>query len=111
MGYTMRTDKWRITRWGIYNAKTGRPDFNTPPIGVELYDHSNDTEGDFDAFENVDLANNPEYAAFFKLTILIEFIEKSYIFTLDDVPRYNTTKESLLKLLELTWDNGKLPST
>ena len=59
MGFSMRTDRWRVTRWGPYSALTGRPDFDLPPTGVELYDHANDTMADFDAYENVDLASDP----------------------------------------------------
>ena len=82
MGYTMRTDRWRVTRWGKFSALTGRPDFESPPLGVELYDHAKDTEADFDAFENVNLATAPGYTA---------------------------TVAELLLALETTWDNGKLP--
>ena len=82
MGYSMRTDRWRVTRWGKYDPKTGRPDFVSAPVGVELYDHSNDTESDFDAFENRNLATDPAH---------------------------NDTLKHLLQLLETTWDNGKLP--
>ena len=59
-----------------------RPNFELPPLGVELYDHANDTEADFDAYENVDLATAPEH---------------------------NATLRGLLRLLITTWDNGKLP--
>ena len=61
MGFSMRTDRWRVTRWGPYSALTGRPAFELPPTGVELYDHANDTMADFDAYENVDLASDPQY--------------------------------------------------
>ena len=83
MGYSMRTDRWRVTRWGGYDPKTGRPDFVSAPVGVELYDHLNDTESDFDAFENRNLATNPAY---------------------------KDTLNELIQALETTWDNGVLPS-
>eukprot|EP01048_Picozoa_sp_COSAG05_P006985 COSAG05_NODE_476_length_9460_cov_8.847025_9_plen_64_part_00 len=31
-------------------------DFSMPPAAVELYDHAGDTEADFDAFENENVA-------------------------------------------------------
>ena len=52
------------------------------PGKVELYAHDGDTEMDYDAFENVNLATNASYD--------------------------HTVKE-LLALLEATWDNGVLP--
>jgi arylsulfatase A-like enzyme len=47
MGYTMRTERWRLTRWLS-------PDGTA--VGVELYDHQNDPE------ENVNLAALAEHA-------------------------------------------------
>jgi iduronate 2-sulfatase len=49
MGYTMRTDRYRLVLWLDYRA----PD--KAPIAVELYDHQSDPR------ENVNLANLPEY--------------------------------------------------
>lgn len=45
MGYSMRTDRYRYTEWGLLGQ---------PPVGVELYDHRTDPE------ENVNLAYRPE---------------------------------------------------
>jgi arylsulfatase A-like enzyme len=47
MGYTMRTERWRLTRWLS-------PDGTA--VGVELYDHKNDPA------ENVNLAALAEHA-------------------------------------------------
>lgn len=44
MGYSIRTDRWRLIQWGAQGED-----------GYELYDHSKD-EGEY-----YDLANNPEY--------------------------------------------------
>ncbi|MFH1918875.1 MAG: sulfatase [Planctomycetota bacterium] len=49
MGYSMRTDRYRFTRW----QDRKEPD---KVHGVELYAHQNDPE------ENVNLANRPEHA-------------------------------------------------
>jgi hypothetical protein len=45
MGYTMRTERYRYTEWGIGGA-----------LGVELYDHRKDPK------ENVNIAHRPENA-------------------------------------------------
>ena len=81
-GLSMRVDQWRITRWTLVDAVDGRPQFNLPDHGVELYAHTGDTEMDYDAYENANLAT---------------------------VAAYNATMQELLSLLESTWDNGKLP--
>jgi arylsulfatase A-like enzyme len=49
MGYTMRTDRYRFTRW------VGRSD-HSKVDAVELYDHQTDPQ------ENVNIANSPENA-------------------------------------------------
>ena len=65
MGFSMRTNLYRLTRWAQFDRLSGRPvnwkPFNASDTGVkyELYDHSGDTEVDFDAFENVNLATDP----------------------------------------------------
>ena len=48
MGYSMRTERWRYTRW--QERKGGKV------VAVELYDHVNDPE------ENVNVADRPENA-------------------------------------------------
>jgi arylsulfatase A-like enzyme len=82
MGLTMRTDTWRITRWGAFDYVAGRPRFELPPTDLELFAHDRDTELDFDAFENENLANIPKYAELVR---------------------------NLTELLERNWDNGHLP--
>ena len=50
MGYTMRTDRYRFTRW-VHRDDHAQVD------AVELYDHHNDPQ------ENHNIANKPENAA------------------------------------------------
>jgi len=50
MGYTMRTDRWRLVLWLDHRNPAAEP------YGVELYDHRTDPD------ENVNVAGNPEYA-------------------------------------------------
>ena len=38
-------------------------DFNRDPVGIELYPHTDDTEANFDLFENVNEAYLPANAA------------------------------------------------
>ena len=64
MGLSIRTDKLRFTRWAKFDTVAGRPEFPAPfdpsntEVQYELYDHAGDTEADFDAFENFNLAAN-----------------------------------------------------
>lgn len=60
MGLSVRTDAWRFTRWGPFNRTSGRPIFDGADgkVFYELYDHRGDSEDDFDAFENVNLATD-----------------------------------------------------
>ena len=46
--------------WLHWDGAKLQGDFTRPPIGIELYDHTADEETDFDAFENVNLALEPE---------------------------------------------------
>ena len=57
MGYSMRTDRYRYTEWVRWNGTELRPEWSEN-IGVELYDHQGDTENDFDAYENVNIAES-----------------------------------------------------
>ena len=60
MGYSMRTDRYRYTEWVKWNGTDLKPEWSNQ-IGVELYDHQNDDEADFDAFENENIASkNPD---------------------------------------------------
>jgi len=51
MGYTMRTDRYRLVLWVDDRRR------QEEPIAVELYDHRTDPD------ENVNLAGDPEYAS------------------------------------------------
>jgi iduronate 2-sulfatase len=51
MGYTMRTDRYRLVVWVDDRARR-----REEPIAIELYDHSNDPN------ENVNLAADPAHA-------------------------------------------------
>lgn len=51
MGYTMRTDRYRLVLWVDCRA------VREEPLAVELYDHQNDPK------ENVNLANRPDHAS------------------------------------------------
>jgi len=58
MGTSMRTDAWRCTFWMWWDGLKLAPDFTKPPAATELYAHTNDTESNFDTFENVNVAPN-----------------------------------------------------
>ncbi|MEP4078402.1 sulfatase [Haloferula sp.] len=48
MGYTMRTDRYRFTRWV-------KKEDHSEVVALELYDHQKDPQ------ENINIANNPEH--------------------------------------------------
>ena len=56
MGYSVRTDHWRATFWMPWRGEKLVADFDKGPAAVELYAHTGDTEADFDAFENANVA-------------------------------------------------------
>jgi arylsulfatase A-like enzyme/gamma-glutamyl-gamma-aminobutyrate hydrolase PuuD len=69
MGYTLRTappssgaSEWRFTEWYRWNQETCEAQFDAPPIGTELYDHTGiPIVGDFDSAENENVAGaNPQ---------------------------------------------------
>lgn len=67
MGCSIRVDEWRYTQWLNWSAPVQPGDPGTikwsEVLGEELYDHRGDKEGDFDAFENVNVADDPRYAS------------------------------------------------
>ncbi|EDQ87110.1 uncharacterized protein MONBRDRAFT_27633 [Monosiga brevicollis MX1] len=61
MGYRMRTEEWALTQWVRWNGTSLRPNWNQT-VGLELYDHRNNTgmaPSAFDDFENENLAYEP----------------------------------------------------
>lgn len=57
MGYSMRTEQYRLTLWLKGDFKKNRDIFRNPNIeAVELYDYKTDP------YETISLTNNPEYA-------------------------------------------------
>lgn len=62
MGYSVRTEMWRYTVWLLWDSQNLQGDFTQPPVGEELYSHHEDNESDMDAFENVNLIDDPTYA-------------------------------------------------
>jgi len=65
MGYSIRTADWRYTEWAAWDGKLLKPDFSKPLAGRELYGHTGDhgTQCDYDAYENVNLANHGNYSS------------------------------------------------
>jgi iduronate 2-sulfatase len=60
MGYSMRTDRYRFTRWQAHNDPTD-------VVALELYDHIKDPD------ENINLAVHPIYQD------LIERLTQQYL--------------------------------
>ncbi len=63
MGHSVRTDTFRYTEWVLWDAARDQPNWELPLAGQELYLHAHDKIGDFDSYENVNLAKNEDYAA------------------------------------------------
>ena len=65
MGYSIRTDEWRLTVWLPFNTSLFIANFSVPPIAIELYDHRNATiVFDFDNDGEVEnVASDPQYAS------------------------------------------------
>eukprot|EP00040_Diaphanoeca_grandis_P000104 m.14376 g.14376 ORF g.14376 m.14376 type:complete len:531 (-) comp10107_c0_seq1:362-1954(-) len=71
MGYTMRTEEWRYTEWLFTNCSSSENCLSnasvTPQwqhvVGTELYDHQGNNFSSFGAYENVNLANQTQYAS------------------------------------------------
>ena len=59
IGYSVRTMAWRYTIWLNWDGANLVGDFSRSRIGHELYDHSADSEEDFDARENKNVADDP----------------------------------------------------
>lgn len=71
MGYSVRTDEWRYTVWLPWDGVRLQGNFDSSPVGVELYSHEGDTDFDFDKFENENLANQAQYAPVLKQMYMI----------------------------------------
>jgi arylsulfatase A-like enzyme len=56
MGYSMRTEQYRYTEWVKWNGSALAGEWSDV-LGRELYNHTGDGENNFDAFENVNIAD------------------------------------------------------
>lgn len=61
MGYTVRTPEWRLTQWVRWNGTLLQPNFNMVNA-TELYWHSGPDFSDFGAWENKNVASDPDNA-------------------------------------------------
>jgi hypothetical protein len=57
-----RTEEWRAIFWMRWLGDQLAADFSRAPAATELYSHAGDTEADYDAFENVNVAAVPANA-------------------------------------------------
>ena len=62
MGLSIRTPEWRYTQWHPWNGTVLDVVWETM-TGVELYAHAGDDGTSFDAWENVNVAGDPQHAA------------------------------------------------
>ena len=56
MGYTLRTNDWRFTEWYNWDRANCVAQWDAPPHGTELYNHTGQALGDMDNFENENVA-------------------------------------------------------
>ena len=63
MGFTVRSAEWRWTEWFEWDGDAGEPKWAEGAAAAELYDHRSDKGDDFDAFENVNMANDTDASA------------------------------------------------
>ena len=61
MGYSIRTQEWRYTRWVRWDGHALRG-LDNKLVGEELYAHAGDDGEDNNLFENANLAGDPQYA-------------------------------------------------
>jgi iduronate 2-sulfatase len=63
MGVSLRTEDYRYTEWTLWDGNALAPRFDQPPIGVELYIHTDVDSNDFDSPAEVfNHADDPAYA-------------------------------------------------
>ena len=67
MGYSIRSDRWRLTEWVAWDGVALRPKWGNTTAefaATELYDHADDFGADFDkATAKVNLALDPAFAS------------------------------------------------
>jgi len=63
MGISLRVQDWRYTEWLRWNGSAISPEFDSKPIGIELYNHAGDDGSSFDGdYEVYNLAGLPKYS-------------------------------------------------
>ena len=66
MAMSMRMNGWRYTEYVMYNWSTAQPIWDKGNFGVELYNHTEGTENDYDSYEQYNLAYDTQYNAMVK---------------------------------------------
>merc|ERR1712232_41518 len=62
MGLAVRSQNYRYIEWRHWDGSNLRPNFEKPPVQVELYDHTGDEGTSFDKnFEHHNYASTPVY--------------------------------------------------
>jgi len=62
MAMSVRVDGWRYTEYVAYDWNTAQPLWERGNFGVELYEHSEDTEHDWNSYEHYNVAYDAEYS-------------------------------------------------
>ncbi len=82
MGYSMRSPFYRYTLWLHFNRVQFLPVLDALPFAEELYDHKDETFGNFTHMETSNLVHKPGYETIASKhrQQLLEFIRKEIIF-------------------------------
>merc|ERR1712232_285684 len=77
MGYSIRTVDWRLTMWLPFDNADYVAQWDQEPIAVELYDHRNSSDFDFDDDgEVMNVAQDPANADI--ITKLVKELQRQY---------------------------------
>lgn len=76
MGYTVRSDEWRYTRWLRWDPDSLKAKWDSNDYAEELYNHKGDDSTNMDAFENQNLVRKFPLVAQQLFSVLDAFFNK-----------------------------------
>jgi len=76
MGYSVRSNEWRYTRWLLWDAASLSAQWDNDDFTEELYDHHGDDSTSMDNYENENLADAQPKVTQQLFTVLRQFFDK-----------------------------------